>query len=205
MSIEFFVTSFIVAIIPGTGVIYTLSVGVSRGFLASVIASLGCTLGIVPAMTAAIAGLAVVLRNSLIAFDVIKYLGVCYLLYMAWQFWRGGGEGIPGADENAPVPTAWRVIVKGILLNVLNPKLIIFFLALLPQFIRPGDPDGWLYATFLGAVFMAITFVVFVAYGALASLLHSRSVISGARWKWLQRAFATSFLALALVLGFSSR
>lgn len=204
MSIEFLVTSLVVVIIPGTGVIYTLSIGASRGFVASVAAALGCTFGIVPALTAAVAGLAVLLRGSLITFNVIKYLGVCYLLYMAWQLWKSGSDSIPEGD-GATASSAWRVIGKGVLLNVLNPKLAIFFLALLPQFVRPGDPDGWLYATFLGAVFMLITFAVFVVYGSLASLLHGRSAISGDRWKWLQRTFAASFLVLAMMLGFSNK
>lgn len=204
MCIEFLVTALVVAIIPGTGVIYTLSVGASRGFMASVIAALGCTFGIVPAMTAAVAGLAVLLRGSLIAFDVIKYLGVCYLLYMAWQLWKSGRDSIPAGNE-AGASSARRVIMKGFLLNVLNPKLAIFFLALLPQFVRPGEPDGWMYGIYLGAVFMLITFAVFVVYGALASLLHGRSAISGNRWKWLQRSFAASFLVLAVMLGFSSK
>ena len=85
MSIDFLVTSLIVIVSPGTGVLYTLAAGLSRGSRASVVAAFGCTLGIVPHMAAAILGLAAILHTSALAFQLFEYLGVAYLLYMAWS------------------------------------------------------------------------------------------------------------------------
>src|SRR5262245_31645354 len=91
MSIEFLVTSLIVIVSPGTGVLFTLAAGLSRGSRASVVAAFGCTLGIVPHMAAAILGLAALLHTSALAFQTLKYLGVAYLLYMAWSALREQG------------------------------------------------------------------------------------------------------------------
>jgi threonine/homoserine/homoserine lactone efflux protein len=137
VSIEFLMTTLIVVATPGTGVLYTLSAGLSRGARASVVAALGCTLGIVPHIVAAITGLAALLHASALAFDTIKYLGVAYLLYMAWRTLRDEGT-LTVAD--AEPRAASRVILSGVLINVLNPKLTIFFVAFLPQFVTPGSP-----------------------------------------------------------------
>ncbi|HZT47360.1 MAG TPA: LysE family transporter, partial [Hyphomicrobiaceae bacterium] len=91
MSIEFLVTSFIVVVSPGIGVLFTMGAGLSRGWRAGVVAAFGCTLGIVPHMAAAIMGLAALLHTSAVAFQVLKYLGVAYLLYMAWSTLRESG------------------------------------------------------------------------------------------------------------------
>src|SRR6187397_3349864 len=101
MSIEFLITSLVVIVSPGTGVLYTLAAGLSRGSRASIVAAFGCTIGIVPHMAAAIMGLAALLHTSALAFQTFKYLGVAYLLYMAWNTLREHGalrvEQKPGA------------------------------------------------------------------------------------------------------------
>src|SRR5438067_13908916 len=91
MSIEFLLTSLIVVVSPGTGVLFTLAAGLSRGSRASIVAAFGCTIGIVPHMAAAIMGLAALLHTSALAFQIFKYLGVAYLLYMAWSTLREHG------------------------------------------------------------------------------------------------------------------
>ncbi len=203
MSIEFLLTAFIIVATPGTGVIYTLAAGLSRGARASVIAAIGCTLGIVPHMIAAITGLAALLHTSAVAFQTLKYLGVVYLLYMAWTMLNDTGA-LTVADEAAP-RSPLQVIVSGILINILNPKLTIFFFAFLPQFVPATTSNAVLRMIELSAVFMLLTLVVFVVYGAFAAAVR-RQVIDRPRVMiWLRRIFAGSFLALGIRLALPDR
>jgi threonine/homoserine/homoserine lactone efflux protein len=204
VSVEFLVTTLVIVATPGTGVLYTLAAGLARGARASVVAAAGCTLGIVPHMLAAVTGLAALLHASATAFQVLKYLGVAYLLYMAWSTLRD--RGALAVEESAPVP-ARRVIASGVLINVLNPKLTIFFFAFLPQFVGAGEagPGVLLRMLQLSAVFMLVTFVVFVAYGVFAASVR-RSVISRPRVvTWMRRVFAGSFVALGARLALTPR
>src|SRR5215208_4663540 len=166
MSTAFLLTTLVVVATPGTGVIYTVAAGLARGARASVVAAFGCTLGIVPHMVAALTGLAALLHASGVAYTAFKYCGVAYLLYMAWNTWRESG-GLAVATDQTP-RSARGVIVSGVLINLLNPKLTIFFFAFLPQFVTPDEPNGLLRALGLSAVFMAMTFLVFVVYGRFA-------------------------------------
>jgi threonine/homoserine/homoserine lactone efflux protein len=203
MSPEFLLTTLIIVVMPGTGVLYTLAAGLSRGARASVIAAVGCTLGIVPHMLAAITGLAAVLHASALAFEVIKYVGVAYLIYMAWTMWRDSGR--LTVDKAAAPRSASRVIVEGILINILNPKLTLFFFAFLPQFVRPGDPDGLGHMVLLSAVFMLVTLVVFVLYGLFAAAVRRHIVNRPRAVIRLRRTFAVAFVALGARLAFTER
>ncbi|AIJ21413.1 LysE family translocator [Amycolatopsis methanolica] len=196
MSVEFLLTALVVVATPGTGALLTMRAGLAHGTRASVIAAMGCTLGTVPHAVAAITGLAALLHASAVAFQVIKYAGVAYLLYLAWSALRE-----PDRPPEAPAPrSAARVIVSAVLVNVLNPKLTIFFFAFLPQFVHPGDPRSLLTMAELSAVFMALTLVVFVAYGAGAAAMRDR-VLSRPRVRaWMRRIFAGTFAALAVRL-----
>ncbi len=203
MSVEFLLTSLVIVITPGTGVLYTMAAGLSRGTKASVVASVGCTLGIVPHILAAITGLAALLHTSAVAFQTLKYLGVAYLLYMAWATWRDKGNLLVEKDKE-PKPAS-RVILSGILLNVLNPKLTIFFFAFLPQFVSTGAPDAVLQMVELSAVFMAMTFVVFVGYGAFAAAIRTHVISRPKILSWLRRGFAGAFAGLAASLAFTDK
>lgn len=203
MSIEFLVTALIIVVTPGTGVLYTLAAGVSRGARASVIAAVGCTLGIVPPMLAAIMGLAALLQTSALAFQVLKNLGVAYLLYMAWSTARDQGA-LTVEEETAP-PSATRVIISGILINVLNPKLTIFFFAFLPQFVSTTGPGAVSRMVELSSVFMLLTFVVFVCYGVFAASVRQHVVSRPRVMTWMRRVFAGSFVALGAKLALASR
>jgi len=203
VSIEFLVTALIIVVTPGTGVLYTLAAGVSRGARASVIAAVGCTLGIVPPMLAAIMGLAALLQTSALAFQVLKYLGVAYLLYMAWSTARDQGA-LTVEEETAP-PSATRVIISGILINVLNPKLTIFFFAFLPQFVSTTGPGAVSRMVELSSVFMLLTFVVFVCYGVFAASVRQHVVSRPRVMTWMRRVFAGSFVALGAKLALASR
>jgi threonine/homoserine/homoserine lactone efflux protein len=203
LGFEFLVTSFAVIASPGTGVLYTLATGLSRGPRASVAAAFGCTLGIVPHMAAAMAGLAALLHASALAFQLLKYAGVAYLLYMAWSALRERGalavEGEVGARSAA------GIAARAVLVNLLNPKLSIFFLAFLPQFVRADEPHPLARMLALSAVFMAMTFAVFVAYGLLAASVRDRVVSRPRVLAWMRRAFAGAFGALGAKLAFAER
>jgi threonine/homoserine/homoserine lactone efflux protein len=203
VTVEFLLTSLIVVVSPGTGVLYTLAAGLSRGSRASIVAAFGCTLGILPHMAAAILGVAALLHASAVAFQSLKVVGVAYLLYMAWSALREGGA--LEVEDAAGPRSAGRVIVTAILINLLNPKLSIFFFAFLPQFVSAADPRPLARMLELSAVFMLLTFVVFVGYGLFAASIR-RHVISRPRvLVWMRRTFAGAFVALGLKLALADR
>lgn len=198
MSIEFLITSFIVVIAPGTGVIYTLANGLTRGSAASIVAAFGCTLGIVPHMTAAILGLAALLHTSAVLFQIFKYAGLAYLLYLAWRTLND--KSILSIEPEQNRREAGAIILKGILINVLNPKLSIFFMAFLPQFISPGAASPMLDMALLSGVFMAMTFAVFVLYGVFAARVRHYVISSPSIMTWMRRTFAAAFAGLGAKL-----
>lgn len=203
MTPEFLLTSMVVILLPGTGVLYTLAFGLSRGWRASVLAAFGCTLGILPHIAASVAGLAALLHTSALAFQVVKYLGVAYLFYMAWTVVRDGGA-LQLSESNSS-GSALRIVANGFLLNILNPKLSLFFLAFLPQFIPAGTPNPASAMLGLAAVFMLMTFLVFVGYGAFASATRRYVISRPSVLLWLRRGFAAAFGALGLRLAFAER
>ena len=203
MSIEFLVTSLIVIVSPGTGVLFTLAAGLSRGSRASVIAAFGCTLGIVPHMAAAIVGLAALLHTSALAFQVFKYLGVAYLLYMAWSALRE--RGALRVETEVGARSAIQVTTTAILINILNPKLSIFFLAFLPQFVSADEPHPLSRMLLLSAVFMLLTFVVFVGYGLFAAAIRNHVISRPRVLTWMRRTFAAAFVALGARLALAER
>ena len=203
MTAEFLITSLIVVASPGTGVLYTLATGLSRGARASVIAAFGCTLGIVPHMAAAIMGLAALLHTSALAFQVLKYIGVAYLLYMAWSALRE--RGAMKVETQLGMRSATQITVTAILINILNPKLSIFFLAFLPQFVSAGEPNFLAHMLELSGVFMLMTFVVFVVYGLFAAAVRDHVVTRPRVLAWMRRIFAGAFVALGARLAFTDR
>ena len=205
MSLSFLITSLIVIVSPGTGVLYTLAAALSRGSRASVAAAFGCTLGIVPHMSAAMLGLAAVLHTSALAFAALKWCGVVYLLYMAWQALRETGALSIDTRPAASARSSRRVIVTAILINILNPKLSIFFLAFLPQFIATDEAYPLARMLELSGVFMAMTFAVFAVYGLFAASLRDRVITRPKAMAWLRRSFAAGFAALGAKLALSER
>jgi threonine/homoserine/homoserine lactone efflux protein len=203
VGVEFLLTSLIVVVSPGTGVLYTLAVGLSRGSRASIVAAFGCTIGIVPHMAAAILGLAALLHASAVAFQIFKYLGVAYVLYMAWSTLKGGGA--LRVEQEAGTRSVLQMTVTAVLINILNPKLSIFFLAFLPQFVRASEPDPLGRMLELSAVFMLMTFVVFVAYGLFAAAVRAHVISRPRVLLWMRRAFAGAFGALGAKLALADR
>jgi threonine/homoserine/homoserine lactone efflux protein len=203
MSIEFLLTSLIVVASPGTGVLYTLAAGLSRGARASVVAAFACTLGIIPHMAAAVTGLAALLHTSAVAFQTLKYLGVAYLLYMAWKTLQEHGA-LKIEREIGP-RSVGQVVVSGILVNILNPKLSIFFFAFLPQFVNAGEPNALPRMLELSSIFMLLTFVVFVVYGVFAASVRNHIISRPKILMWMRRTFAGAFAALGVKLALAER
>ncbi|MBL1097319.1 LysE family translocator [Streptomyces coffeae] len=198
MSIAFLLTTLIVVATPGTGVIYTVSAGLSHGRRASVAAAFGCTLGTVPHAAATLLGLAAALHTNAVAFQVLKYLGVAYLLYMAWTTLRDR-QIVGVATGSGPRPSG-RVVSSAVLINLLNPKLTMFFVAFLPQFVSAGDPHALPHMVVLSGVFMLATFVVFAGYGAFAAAVRDQVIARPKVLAWIRRLFAGSFVGLSVKL-----
>jgi threonine/homoserine/homoserine lactone efflux protein len=203
ITLNFLVTSLIVVLIPGTGVVYTVSTGLRLGKRASIFAALGCTAGIIPHLMATVLGLSAVMHTSAMAFQVLKYAGVAYLFYLAYITWHD--KAAFAVDKTPTIATASNLVTKALLLNILNPKLTIFFLAFLPQFIAQDAPAPLLQLLTLSGVFMAMTFAVFVIYGLLADAFRKAVVESPRVQAWLRRSFAAAFAGLAVNLAFSER
>lgn len=204
MSLEFLITALIVVLVPGTGVVYTVAVGLSRGRWQSIVAAFGCTLGILPAILASVLGLSALLHMGALVFQVLKYAGAAYLLYLAVQTLRASGPMDLASGQTAP-KSALRTATTGFLINILNPKLTVFFLAFLPQFISPADPHPVFSMLGMGSVFMAMTFVVFVVYGCFAAMVGGRVLSSERAMTWMRRSVAAAFAGFGLKLAVSSR
>jgi threonine/homoserine/homoserine lactone efflux protein len=203
VDIAFLLTSLVVVASPGTGVLYTLAAGLSHGPRASVVAAFGCTLGIVPHLAAAIMGLAALLYTSALAFETLKYLGVAYLLYMALRTLRD--HGALHVETGPAARSSMQVIIEAVVINLLNPKLSIFFFAFLPQFVRADDPDRIARMLELSSVFMMLTFVVFAGYGLFAASVRSHVIARPRVLTWMRRVFAGAFVALGARLALAER
>lgn len=204
MTFDFLLIALIVVATPGTGMIYTVAAGLTRGGKASIVAAFGCTLGIVPHMIAAITGLAALLHTSALLFDAVKYAGVAYLLWMAWQTWHDRGS-LSLTGKGPHKTTALQVTVEAIVINLLNPKLSIFFFAFLPQFIATDAPDALPRMLEMSGVFMAMTFVVFALYGLFAAYVRDHVLSRPRVMLWLRRTFAAAFVALGAKLALTER
>jgi threonine/homoserine/homoserine lactone efflux protein len=203
MSTVFLLTSLVIVATPGTGALYTISAGLARGARASLVAAAGCTLGIVPHLAAAVTGTAALLRASGLAFEIVKILGVVYLLYMAWATWRDRSP-LVVAEDRTP-RSALRVVTSAVLVNLLNPKLTIFFFAFLPQFVPASNPHQLASMLALSAVFMGMTFGVFAAYGVFAAAVRRHLVDRPRIVRRVRQAFAVSFVGLGAKLAVTAR
>ena len=202
MSVAFLLTTLVVVATPGAGALFTMGAGLGRGRRASLVAAVGCTIGIVPHLVAAATGLAALMHASALAFQGLKYAGVAYLLFLAWTTLRD--KGALGVDAAEP-SSAWRTIRQAVLLNLLNPKLTIFFVAFLPQFVHPDEPNALWHMLGLSAVFMLVTLVVFAGYGVFAAAMRTRVLARPRVLAWLRRSFAGSYVLLAGRLAVTDR
>jgi threonine/homoserine/homoserine lactone efflux protein len=203
MTVAFLLTSLVIVATPGTGALYTISAGLAGGARRSIVAALGCTLGIVPHLAAAITGTAALLHAGGVAFEVVKVLGVAYLLFMAWSTWRDGS--VLTVDPRQDGRPARNVIASAVLVNLLNPKLTLFFFAFLPQFVpdHAGSQIGPMLT--LSGVFMAMTLVVFAGYGLFAAAMREHVIARPHIVRRMRRVFAVSFVALGAKLAATTR
>ena len=199
MSVEFFLTSLVIILMPGTGVIYTVAAGLTSGRRTSIVAAFGCTLGILPHITASVLGLAAVLHTSAVLFQMLKYAGVVYLVYLAWQTWKESGPLKIRAGGQRP-RSFLGIVRTGFLINILNPKLSVFFLAFLPQFVSSDGASPVPEMIVLGAIFMVMTFAVFAVYGSFAAIAGEKVLNNARIMQWMRRTVAVAFAAFGLRL-----
>lgn len=198
LSAPFLLTTILVVLAPGSGVVYTLSAGLSRGRRAGVVAAIGCTIGIIPHVLATVLGVAALLNANATAFQVLKWAGVAYLLYLAWNTVTDRSNLLETVADNGP--TTRKVISSAVLINLLNPKLTIFFLAFLPQFIVGDSAYATAQMLGLSGVFMLLSLIVFIGYGIAAAAVSAQLRAHPRALDWLRRIFAGSFVLLGLRL-----
>jgi threonine/homoserine/homoserine lactone efflux protein len=202
MTLDFLLTTLIIVATPGTGALYTLAAALGGGRRNALIAAFGCTLGIVPHMLAAALGLAALVAAEPRLFELIRYAGIAYLIWMAIGLWRSGLVQEQAAE---PHREAWRIIRKAVLINLLNPKLSLFFLAFLPQFVDQSNPAPLATMAALSLVFMVVTFVVFALYGLAAAAMRHGLVERPHRMRIVNRLLAGGFLLMAGKLALAER
>ncbi|EJV0836015.1 LysE family translocator [Salmonella enterica subsp. enterica serovar Chester] len=195
MSMEYLITVLVICLSPGIGVVYTLSATLGGGWKAGFWASTGCTIATIIHLLIAMAGLAAIIHTSAVLFQTIKFAGVLYLFWMAWIILKDR-SGLSVKAEKSVTPG--RLLSRGILLNILNPKLPLFFMAFIPQFVPAGS--SMVLLPELGIIFTIVTFTVFMGYVALAAAGRQHILESATAMSWLRRAFAASFAALGLKL-----
>lgn len=199
VSPEFWLTSLVVAVVPGTGVLYTVSSSISGGWRRGLFAAIGCTFGVVPHVFAAMVGLSGVMQAGAVAFEAVRWAGVVYLVFMGVSMIRDSGAMRLERDRDARTEPTGSVVRRGILLNLLNPKLTVFFFAFLPQFLDtpPGLLDTRLAG--LGGAFMVVTLAVFLVYAWVSAAVRERVLAAPVVLKWVQRSLGT------LLVGFAAR
>ncbi|MDC7219969.1 MAG: LysE family translocator [Spirochaetales bacterium] len=197
----FLITALVVVLIPGTGVIYTVSNGLSGGKRESLLAALGCTLGIIPHLAAGILGISALLHTSARIFQIVKIIGVLYLVYLGVDLIRN--RNLIQLDEEKGKGQALKIIGKGILLNLLNPKLTLFFLSFLPQFLTDSPLSYSVQMIGLSLIFMVMTLVVFILYGVLANSFKQFLLGSEKVMQRIQQSFGVILIGFAAKLAVS--
>lgn len=193
MSFEFLLLAIALSAAPGPGVLFTVSTGITQGARAGILAAIGCSIGVLPHFVLALSPAATVLQDNEAAFQIIKWLGVAYLVFLAYTMWRRGTHGI----ERREVQHPWRILGGGALINLLNPKVVLFFLVFMPRYAEGND-------AVLGLIFIVIVFGVLALYGSLASRLGERMARRPRSIVWTQRVFASIILLAAVRLGFAT-
>lgn len=195
--------SLLLGITPGPDNIFVLVQSASHGRRAGLLVVLGLCAGLVVHTTAIALGLAAVFAASEFAFVVLKFAGAAYLGYLAWQAFRA-----PASDRaTAPAPAlrAQQLFVRGIIMNLTNPKVVFFFLAFLPQFVDPERGSVALQLAQLGALFILATLITFGAISYFAAALGQRLRGSVRAQLWMNRAAGTVFAGLAIRLAVAQR
>jgi threonine/homoserine/homoserine lactone efflux protein len=204
MSVEFLLTSLVVAAIPGTGVVYTVSSSIGGGWRRGLFAAIGCTLGIVPHILAAMLGLSAIMQAGSVVFEAVRWAGVAYLVFMGVSMIREGGT-LQLDDQDDQHGSMGLVVWRSIVLNLLNPKLTMFFFAFLPQFLNtpPGLLDLRLIG--LGGIFMLMTLAVFAVYAYASATVRDRVLGAPVILRWVKRSLGALLIGLAARLAVTDR
>lgn len=195
--------SLLLALAPGPDNLFVLTQAALKGRLVGLVVTLGLCTGLIVHTSAVALGVAAVFQASALAFNLLKYAGAAYLLYLAWGAFRAGAS-VLSSESDQEISLA-RYYLRGIVMNVTNPKVSIFFLAFLPQFTRPEMGSLPLQMLVLGAVFILATLLVFGAISLLAGVLGQWLRRSARAQQLLNKTAAVVFAALALKLAAASR
>ena len=186
------------AIAPGPDNIFVLTQSAIHGRRAGLLVTLGLCTGLLAHIAAVALGVAAILKTSAVAFTVLKLAGAAYLLYLAWQAFRAGSSSLT-ASKGPPL-APWALYRRGIIMNVTNPKVAIFFLAFLPQFISASAGPVVPQVAVLGAVFIACALFAFSLISVLAGAISARLMSSEKAQIMLNRVAALVFVGLAAKL-----
>ena len=211
--LAFFGVSLLLGITPGPDNLFVLVQSAQRGWRAGMAVVVGLCAGLVVHTAAVALGLAALFAASAEAFTVLKYLGAAYLAWLAWQSLRPRPEAMQNAadPDRAPSPSerpavsAWRMVGRGMVMNLTNPKVLIFFLAFLPQFANPALGSVAPQIMLLGVVFMLATLLVFGTIAVFSGTFGTLLLRSARAQRWLNRAAGVVFLGLAVRLATISR
>jgi len=201
--LTFMLASTLLSLAPGPDNIFVLMQSALHGARAGLLVTLGLCTGLIVHTALVAAGVAAIVLVNDLAFTVLKLAGAGYLVYLAIGAWRAGTSALPA--ENVPVQSALYLYRRGIVMNLTNPKVAIFFLAFLPQFASPEDGKLAIQIIVLGLVFIAIALLVFGAVALLSGSLAAMFKRSTAVQRLLNRAAALVFAGLALRLALASR
>jgi len=197
-ALTFFTASAILALAPGPDNIFVLTQSALYGKASGLWVTLGLCTGLIVHTTAVALGVAVIFQVSAVAFSILKTVGACYLLYLAWHAFRASAARLD-SGENRDISFS-RLYRRGIIMNVTNPKVSIFFLAFLPQFADPGRGSLTLQIILLGFIFFLSTVLIFGSVALLAGTLGEWLNKSSKAQLVLNRVAGTVFIALALKL-----
>ncbi len=197
--IAFFTTSVLLAIIPGPDNIFVLTQSIFQGKKSGLIIMLGLCTGLIFHTLAVILGVAVIFQTSIFAFTILKIIGAIYLLYLAWQIFKAGNQKIDTKNNNANIDYK-KLYYRGIIMNITNPKVSIFFLAFLPQFTNPNLGSIPLQMLLLGILFLIAALLVFSLIALYCAKLGKIINKSDKSQKILNKLVSLVFVALAIKL-----
>ena len=198
----FFATSLLLALAPGPDNLFVLAQSAQHGSRAGLIVTSGLCTGILVHTAAVSLGVAAILQTSMLAFTLLKIIGAGYLLYLAWLSFRAGG---PGRATAVVKLSAGRLYRRGVIMNVTNPKVSIFFMAFLPQFVDPAQGAVMLQMLELGLAFIVATILVFGGVSLLAGTFGRMLARSARANMILNRLAGSIFMVLAVKLAASGR
>ena len=196
--------SFILCLVPGPDNIYVLTQGMTKSKKAAIVTTLGLCSGLIIHTTAAALGISVIFQTSESAFNIVKYAGAAYLLYIAYQAFKYRNEPLDLSVQNSSSELK-KLFAKGFIMNILNPKVSIFFLAFLPQFVNTQAGNIPMQMITLGVIFMIMTVIVFSSIGIAANLLSSKLKSNPNIVRYMNILTSTVLVGLGIKLALSQR